>query len=980
MTKTKILTASAGAGKTHRLTGDYIDMLLKAGPEAYRHILAVTFTNKATDEMKSRVIETLHSISKDSTDPRQAAAHKCLTRILHDYSGFSISTIDRFFQTVMRSFAREIGQYASYKVELDSKAVIGRAVDMMVDSLSDPENEDLLKWLEKYSFFEMEEGHSWDISSLLRDMSAYFFTDEFKIKSNKDGKGAKVADRSSVENWNDDLLDCINSFRDGLSSYGRMVIDKLRENGLAPEDMKYMTRGPFMIFKHWDKGVVKAPQSEARFNDAMDSIGNDEISKLVYEALEFYYKGLLDYNTALVIRKNIYLLGIYSDLYRNLGEFLSENNVVLLSQTSDIINRIIDGNDTPFVYEKIGTRYDNLLLDESQDTSILQWKNFTPLFKESQANGHECLMVGDIKQSIYRWRGSDWRLISEYAKSDLGQNNVDDSETLDDNWRSDSAIVDFNNNVFSGISQQLKKEDAVIGDKVSKIYDSSRQTISEKRKDLHEGRVKLGFIKRKDEERQWKDIALEKMLCDIKHLIEAGYSYSQITVLVRVNTDGTKVADFLMSNGIGVITEDSLLVSSSSCIRKLVSILSYYASPDDALTNLLVSDIDESLLIDTGGSLYERCEQIVRSGVLGLTSDQVPFVNAFMDLVIAYQDKYGSSIRNFVKWWDESGSGKSISAPDGQNAVRVMTIHKSKGLSLKAVILPFLEEKFLPTSWRIPTIWCTTEGSERFKDIGLVPVKADSSMKGTIFESQYNEERLLSYIDSINTAYVALTRAKSDLIIYCPEPNFKKDGTYDLNSFANCLYARYHDELNEEGCCEFGTMAYHQDKLEELKVDVMVQDSFLSTDCGKRLRHSMKGREYFAEGVSPRLRGIELHEILSGVDTMSDLESACGEDRESFELLSKAMKQAPEEWFNGSYLTLNEDTVIDTNGSVYRPDRILVDTAANTVKVIDYKFGSDNPRYREQVGTYCRLLLDMGFAKAEAYLWFVLNGTIEKVF
>lgn len=951
--KVKLLRASAGAGKTHRLTREYIRMLLEGDDESYRHILAVTFTNKATDEMKSRIIEELHGMSRNPSDPGLAEkARRRLVKILNDYTCFNISTIDRFFQTVIRSFAREIGQYASYKVELDTAAIISMAVDRMLDSLGEPGNEDLLEWLKDYSFRTVEEGGGWNVAGQLEEIAGLFFKEEFKLKARRYGKD--FGERSAIRKFDAGLASVISTFRKNAAGLGAEALSIMSANGLTPDMFKGKSKGPFMVFPRLASGEIKVPSE--KLPDSFGNLHPEGLESIVERTMALFHDEYRNYASAIAIRKNLSLLGIYSDLYRSINDYLRENNVLLLNESADLLGNIIDGSDTPFVYEKIGNRYDHIMLDEAQDTSLLQWKNFMPLFRESISKGFGNLVVGDIKQSIYRWRGSDWRLMSDYIFDDLGRSNIDGSEPMNDNWRSGSAIVEFNNMVFNGVGSAC-----LLGE----VYDDCLQSVPAARKGRETGRVKIRFI----EDKKWKEEAIRRTVEDIRELMAEGYAPGNITILVRKNDEGAFAANALMKEGISVITEDSLLIGSSDCTSAMVNILRYLSTPEDPVCGLLVEEFvgripDKA----TDGSLYEICQSLLGSGIFPAGEKDIPFVHAFLDCVLDYQGKFGSSVRGFLKWWDESGCKKSICAPSGQDAVRIMTIHKAKGLGLDAVIIPFMEEKF---SGHINTVWMETPAP--FEEIGLIPVKATKQLEETIFAEQYGNEMLLARIDAVNTAYVALTRAKQDMVVYAPASGARKGGGF--NSFAEYMQEILRDRLDGDGEYVEGTVS--SVKEDRKGPEMILQSTFDIVPLGSRLKLSFKAEEHFDRGGDPRCRGIELHEILSRVDCMADLEKACAGDAEAFDMLSGRMAAISEyHWFDGTYTSLNETSIADEYGNVFRPDRILVSRDGSRAIVIDYKFGSERDKYRDQVGTYCRLLERMGYQSVEGHIWYVYSGKI----
>lgn len=969
-----MIKASAGAGKTHFLTQQYISMLLQ-GDDAecdrnYKHILAVTFTNKATEEMKSRIIQELDRIASDPDDSNSGKARRRLTALLNDYSCFSISTIDRFFQTVMRSFAREIGQYASYKVELDTEGVVAQAVDRMLDSLGSSGNADLLEWLKEYSLQTIEEGGSWNITGPLMEMSKLFFREDFKLK--RDELENIISDKDAIRQFDREMSEIIRSFRSDCTRIGKEALALMDAAGFRPEEGLWKSRGPFMIFKRLASGdLSKEPQERSKFDKALEQAGVRGLEEKVDELFSlFSEENLTDYRTARLIKSNLYLLGIYTDLYKNLHEYLSENNVVLLSESNELLSRIIDGNDTPFVYEKAGTRYEHIMLDEAQDTSVMQWRNFRPLFLENIANGRENLIVGDIKQSIYRWRGSDWKLMSNYLFEDLGSNNVNDRGNLSENWRSCGKIIEFNNWLFGRVGELLELKDRTVGAPVGEIYSDCVQTQPPAHASWKKGRVKVGFL----EGSQWHAEALERMCGDIGELRSAGYGYSDITVLVRKNREGSEVASYLMSKGINVITEDSLQLGSSLCVSGLVQVLAYYTDPDNPVNGMAVEHYAEGLPeACPGGSLYEICESLLALEPLSPSSGDVPFVQAFLDCVLEYQDKFGSSLRGFLSWWDKTGCKRSICAPGGQDAVRVMTIHKAKGLGLEAVIIPFLQEKFVQTSnWTAPTIWCRTGG--RFGRLGLVPMKAGSELDGTIFSEQYREELLYGYVDSVNTAYVAFTRPVSQLVVYAKMPD--KPSDFKIDSFGNLLYAALSGKL-ENGTYQVGALEKFE-KVEE-KTDILEQEKFDIVPMGGRLKLALKGDDFFSSG-SMRRMGINMHDILSRVEVAEDLKRACGDDAEAYGRLSEHLaKVADRHWFDGTYISKNETCVVDADGSVYRPDRILVERGGGAVQVIDYKFGARDEKYRKQVGGYCALLEKAGYSPVRGYIWYVSEDNVIEI-
>ena len=973
-----VVTASAGSGKTHLLTEKYIELLLRkdAGgrvdTESYKHILAVTFTNKATDEMKDRIIKRLTEF------PAGSDAHAILVKLLHDYSCFSVSTIDKFFQNVMRAFAREMDQYASYRVELDTKTLLAQVVDLMLDSMENPAQDTLLKWLKQYAFEQVEASEGWNITAPLKEMAEQFFKEPFLLKRREAGGFSPILEnKQELEAFIKELGGIIGGFESTARNLGKKAVAFLTDRGFCQGKPNSSVNGFFKM----DAGDFDVKQPGERFRNSAErnvpglNVYFGELDALVEESEK--------YHSALAIRAQVYQLGIYADLQRFLQDYLRENNVVLLQMSTDILNRLIDDSDTPFVYEKIGNRYDHLMLDEAQDTSRMQWDNFQPLYANSVALHNRNLIVGDIKQSIYRWRGSDWHLMDRYIKKNPVLEQQMHEDTLSENWRSGLAVINFNNEVFSKVGAEIAKDGeegtADIGGQVSRIYGewdgkkgSFEQTLPDKRQDEPEGHVRVRFVPKGSEDRKaYRSEIFASLLKDIEELRGEGYAHKNITILVRKNREGAEVAQWLMQNGIQVITEDSLEIGTSPCICKLMVKLGGKVNPEDPVNLVYQLHPDDSDVTFLPVSLYETCEQLLHDGSIACTEHDLPFINAFLDAVLDYQEKYGSSLRGFVDWWNETGRKQKICAPDGEDAVRVMTIHKSKGLSLDAVIIPFCAEPFTPNLK--PTIWCEAK-TWPFNKIGLVPLKASSALLKTVFKDDYLQEKCLEYIDSINTWYVAFTRARSRLRVYVPfakkEPkqNPKKveeeQPVYKAGSIENVLYRILKDRLDNDLVFETGTNgAGFQPKKDENQKTDDPQRSLEWIPIGSRLKLSMKGKDYFAEEETPRLEGIKKHRDMASVIQDEELERLSG----------------GRHWFDGTHLVYNESSIVTGNGEIYRPDRVLVSRDGRRVIVIDYKFGQAHDSYRWQVLNYMKLMRGMGYPEVEGWLWYVTRSEVVRV-
>ncbi len=1066
----KIIIASAGAGKTHKLTETYLEMLEKSydagNPHPHRNILAVTFTNKATDEMKERILEKLYiKAAKGDKD-----SEKLLKEILHDYSGFNVSTIDRFFQLVMKTFARELGEYGSYDVELDSEGATIEAIDRMMDSLGDDKDKTLLKWLVDYSRSVIDDGRSWDVRKELYKFSDLFYKEDFLIKKRGEaGYLYRVDDGSGIDPKAEikKFLKEINIITTKFESEAKVLAEKIiieydRVNGIIAK-MRVGDKSPRNGIDKIAKGIIPDSLSKTLQNASTWCLKED---KTIYQQFkDNYLKGLnikadalkthfdnhfITYNTAITIRKNIYLLGLTTDIFKELDKYLKENNLVLLSTTADILNRIIDRSDTPFIYERIGNRIDHILLDEFQDTSKLQWQNFEPLINNNIANSNDNLIVGDVKQSIYRFRGSDSSLLRNLPK-----NKKVTPEIKYENWRSADTIVRFNSDFFESIT----KNDPIVKD----IYTGCSQVMPEKEYNqgnlnrYDAGAVKVRVFEVDEEDKKaWMQEALDalagkeddiKDLGEIGRLTDDGYELRDITILVRTNKEGKMVVDKLISKGINVVTEEVLVLGYSRAVLKIVTLLKYRDNPDDQVNQLMLKTLftenQESNIGDLTGkelaemplkegceaiftalfnedqrdnlkalSLYESCEVMLRSIYDEIPDYEIEFVQAFLDEVNRFMTRNGSDLPEFLKWWEESGQNVKINSSSDQNAVRVMTIHKAKGLGFKAVIIPFFNEKTSVKTFPIPPyLWCIPDIDE-LKNIGLIPVKY-TTKDNTGFEKDFETERKETYIDTMNIAYVAMTRAYFEMVIYTPYESKDDSMATRLSSFvkergkdgkivecengylfearANNGQWRYSDAKKiareQQGATE-------KVKVLENGIETKPVKSFRSIPIGDRLEQSFRSRDFFEFEKdpleSPRIKGLVLHDILSEIRTIDDLDDAVNravihgdlkasecEDAKNF--LAKRIKSVAERhWFDGTYDTLNEQEILIKNGDTQRPDRILM--GKDETIVIDYKFGKhDDAKYREQVRDYMKNLMQMGLPGVTGYIWYFKDNDIVQV-
>ncbi len=1028
----RILKASAGSGKTYKLAETYIRLLLgNDDPRAYRHILAVTFTNKATDEMKGRILKELYKLSKEpdrspyahvfvpdlfpTFEELQAKAGKVLFNILHDYGAFAVSTIDRFFQQTLKAFSREIGQFSSYQVELDRDSLVRESVDRVLDSLTEDSTQ-LLNWLSNSMLEQLEQGGKFNLGRDLQDMAVSLKSDQHRTVVEQHGiDEEKAYSKENLANMKSILRSFTASYVSKLKAAAGAVQDAFESCGISPDvtassflgnmlrkiaAMDNRSEIPEMgktFLKRWpDYGEWFKKADKGRYAGL-----ERDLMPPVKRLVEVYDGGKRLYGTARILLGQINDLGIASDLSREFRNLMKEKNVLCLDDSNIILKDIIDGTDAPFIYEKLGVRFEHFLLDEFQDTSRVQWENFRPLVANSDSQGFENLLVGDVKQSIYRWRGSDWNLMArEVAEEFPGciQN------SLRGNWRSLDNIVGFNNDFFGYASTYL---DELYGEgariTVTSIYGKpagadSFETQQVMSADPASGSVEAIFCLPEEE--------LDYVLSTVEKVLAAGALPGDITVLVRDKTTGSEVATFLIDHGYDVISDDSLRVKSSPVVRKLVSLLSSVNNPEDTVGSYLAgkSGLDTGQI--TYHSLIDLCERLLR---LISEKDKEAFCNetlyiqSFMDYVSDFAAVNGNSLDEFLDTWETADP--RVSSPSDINALRVMTIHKSKGLEFPYVIFPFSEKVDLFRSgsvWTVPDL----EGTP-IEGVGKAAfnVRLSSKSENTLFGKDYKQDLLLQYIDNINTYYVALTRASKGMTIISDiKSTPQKDFAGILGGFLG-QSGGFRCEETESGATiytvgEIYDFSSLDCKVEDIGILEPGYPSFpLNPEPGPegtdvrergRLKFKADSLDFFTEeGLSrgdARHNGTVMHDILSRVIVPSDLQASVrkavldGEvepSREAslVEFLSSRIASHPE-WFpSDGQGIFNEVSLIDTDGREWRPDRVIV--RDGSVTVVDYKFGEREARYARQVARYASIYRRMGWDDVDTAIWYVNSDLVE---
>ncbi|HQQ98642.1 MAG TPA: UvrD-helicase domain-containing protein, partial [Cyclobacteriaceae bacterium] len=612
-----IYRSSAGSGKTRTLAKEYLKLALRNRASYFRHILAVTFANKATQEMKDRILDYLDDFTGESLDPLAAELQSELhldvptfqqhcaelrAEILHNYDQFAVSTIDAFFQKVIRSFTREAGLMGDYRLEIDRDAVMEEVIDNLIDELGS--NKELTRWIVRFANENLENDKTWDFRKSLLAFSNEIFREEFRII--EDDIRKQSDDPKFFADVQQELIKIVRTFQSRVAEPANVILQTIRDRGWHDADLKWNGVGLFKNLNNYSaKGKIqKMDFPEGRFRsefvngrdwpkgtglryNEIKTEAEKSLAPAVVSIVNLFDK---EYATALsaeLILDNLYVFGLVSDLSRKLQEYKLDNNLMLLADAPAFLNGIIQDSDTPFIYEKIGSFYRNYLIDEFQDTSGLQWKNFLPLLVNGLDQMYPSLIVGDVKQSIYRWRSGDLTLLQEQVEGQIGKDRTE-IKNLNHNFRSGQSLVHFNNVLFRTIPAQIKD------DFMQRAYDDAKQEINRK----EPGFIRVAFLQKSEDQTQ-DEVSLEAMTAYIEKLQAAGASLRDIAILVRVNAEGQRVADHLLHYKesarartdcrYDVISNESLRLEGAATVNLLLGAMRYLLDTDDRVARAQVA-------------------------------------------------------------------------------------------------------------------------------------------------------------------------------------------------------------------------------------------------------------------------------------------------------------------------------------------------------------------------------------------------------
>lgn len=1046
-----IYKASAGSGKTHTLTGEYLRMLFRDF-QAHReqmmphsHILAVTFTKKATAEMKERILKALFILSqtpeqspyhdllikefKIDTPTMQQQARQLLVGILQDFSRFSVSTIDGFFQQVIRTFAMELGLSTTYDLAMDNDEVIQQAVDDVFRKLRSQEgnNSDIVSWITAFAEHNIEENTNWNPHQKVSAFSTELNKEKLKrnllrVRDFFTDKNNIIRYRQKLESIVDTVIDRTEDLlqagsqaiegKDGLNKRTISVFSKTAEKFLTEgfnNTTLEMLENPANICV---KSRPKAVQQEAL------SLFHSHLQPIYMQMLDIWEHDRIEYNTAKAVLNHLYAIGLIQDVAGQVELTNRQTGRLPIADINMLIHEVIDGQDTPFIYERLGQYFRHFMIDEFQDTSALQWQNFEPLIQEAEGNNHDNLVVGDIKQSIYRWRNSDWRLLNQVDQS-FGDTCM---PKMDCNWRTAELLVQHNEQLMLQYSQWITQliqdkawDDHAEATAIEHIY--AQDAIHQKAKRDYPGVVHMQFFEGKKDEVQTQ--TLEVVAQQLQQLKEEDIDLGRVAILVRKRNEAEMTAQYLIERGFTVQSTDGMRIQSHPAVQLLVAIMQQRQDQQRGITNEVTNAIirelhtpfteEEMLQMNQAANLpvYEYVQSLIQILQLQDADGALPYLTAFQDQIYQFTQSRVANTQSFLEYWERKKDKVAIPAPTETNAIRVLTIHSSKGLEFDIVMLPFMSWE-LQSSHQGEILWCQPT-SEPFNEMPIVAVSISEKLLQTHFRNEYIQEIISKYIDNLNLTYVALTRPKYRLYAYGPRFEKEENPQSSIKNvghlFSYLLYQQ--TERNEEGedvsllqQLEDGSWAYHKQDPnptiapEEPNNENNRQATYVSSPINGRLTLRSRAEDDFNEETPLETidLGILMHEWLADINTYADAPSALEKMRIIGRITAQQELQMQTQWqhlqnllqhenrnywFDGSMRVLTEQTILSTNGKTYRPDRIIIQQ--QHAEVIDYKFGEEHTsKYNEQLRNYTLMLKQMGYT-VDAYVVYVALQKIVKV-
>ena len=1051
-----VYKASAGSGKTFTLAVEYIKLLIQ-NPRAYRNILAVTFTNKATTEMKERILSQLYGIwikDKDS-DPYlqkiteelempqediRTAAGTALHYMIHDYSRFRVETIDSFFQSVMRNLARELELGANLNIELNNMEVLSDAVDSMIEKLD--RQSPVLYWLLEYIEERIADDKRWNVSGEIKNFGRNIFDEGYIEKGN--GLREKLRDKDCIKNYRETLQAILEEVQEQMKGFADQFFGILDTNGVKVEDLKNGSRGIASYFNKLQSGKLDDSVRNVTVEKCLDcpdewvkktspirnailGLAEKELIPLLNESEKYRSRNNMLANSCQLSLRHVNNIRLLANIDEEVRELNHENNRFLLSDTNALLHNLVKEGDSSFVFEKIGTNIHNVMIDEFQDTSRMQWGNFKLLLLEGLSQGADSLIVGDVKQSIYRWRNGDWGILN--GLNDRIEHFPIKVKTLATNRRSETNIIRFNNQIFTAavnyLNEVYKKQLGKDCDDLQKAY---ADVVQESPRSVQKGYVKATFLE-PDEAHDYTDQTLISLGEEVEHLLSSGVRLNDIAILVRKNKSIPRIADYFDKElHYKIVSDEAFRLDASLAICMMIDALRFLSDESNKIARAQLAiayqnevlqknlDWNTLLLLPIENylppaflekqkelrlmPLYELLEELFSIFEMSHIEEQDAYLFAFFDAVTDYLQSNSSELDGFIRYWDETLCSKTI--PSGEvEGIRIFSIHKSKGLEFHTVLLPFCDWK-LENETNNQLVWCAPQEAP-FNAMDILPINYSTQMAESIYGNDYLLERLQLWVDNLNLLYVAFTRAGKNLIIWSKKG---QKGTMS-ELLANTLpVVALKEGLDwEEDCYEQGELCPSEEEKAKTSTNKLTQKPDKLPVHMESMRHEIEFRQSnrsadFIQGIEEEEsddrfihRGRMLHTLFSAIETAEDIDPAIerlifegviasSEKAEEIREVARKAFSSPEiqDWYSGEWTLFNECAIIYKEKGVLqtrRPDRVMMKDGQ--VVVVDFKFGKENLQYNKQVKGYMQLLTKMGYKNITGYLWYVDEELIVKV-
>ncbi len=1036
----KIYNASAGSGKTYTLVKEYLLLLLSSPrQDAYKNILAITFTNKAVGELKSRIVENLHSLSKKDLSLKEQALLKDLSaslqvpeavvqaksrdlikNIIHNYASFEVSTIDGFTHRVLRTFARDLGLPLNFEVELRTDEVLNEAVDRLISKAG--KDKALTKVLVSFVLSKTDDDKSWDIArdlfaiaKLLTRETSQKFLEILRSSDIDDFKNLAEEIKLQQQDLEKEISEVTNSFFDLLETND--LDNSCFSGAYCPKFFLKLQKGDFNVnfSAGWQINLAERPLYSKSVAPDKKAI-LDELQPQIVEFYEQAKKGITKLQFLEAVEKNLVPLSLLSAIQSQIEEIKAEKSMVLISEFNATIGKAVKDQPAPFIYERLGDRYRHYFIDEFQDTSRLQWENLIPLVDNTLSGAHpegefgSLTLVGDAKQSIYRWRGGKAEQFMELCQKRHPFSIEDvDMLVLPKNYRSARTIVNFNNSFFKYTSGFFLNE--IHQDLFLK---SGQEAVSDK-----EGYVNISFVEAENASEEM-EVYPQRVLEIIREVQGKGLPLSGICILTRTRKESIAVANYLSENTVAVISAESLLLSRSPKVQFINAVLQYCLDPGDKTlrfeildyllsTDLEVHDEFEFLMTTiekegdqffealnaynihfspgkaTSVSVYEAVEYIIRAFSLEATSDA--YLQFYLDFVYEVSNKEGSGFFAFLEQWERKKDELSIVVPQGEEAVQIMTIHKAKGLEFPVVIYPFANSLLNDTAREY--FWMDLPEDLNSK-VGIAYLRAAEKMREWEGEAPelYHELCCNSQLDALNVLYVAMTRPEQQLYVVS-KMELDKKGNENTNRFSGLLISYLRSIGKWDGSNEYHFGDPREEwELEKSATNSLLQENFFSSSTESNgisfiTRSGLLWNSRQKEAIE---KGQLIHDLFAQIHTEADVDTVL-KNAENEGLFTSGEKEQLEDsifrvighpelkqYFKLGVVNYNERELISEDGFLLRPDRL--NFLGNSVSIIDYKTGAPSNTHREQINEYGRQLEKMEY-RVENKILVYINEDIE---